>query len=376
MNSLLIIFGFIYISNGQKYCDPFPADSSGPALPTLPYEFQMRVEASIIESKKTYVIHEYYDYYDKKAALSIIENNTRLQLISDYSLNRLLVISNGKCATKTINGSIEGAFFGSILNSDGTESIGQPSAVFHFDNGFTQVYKGETTIRGIPVNWWSSCQTWGNSNFIIDSYFTKKGYQSPVLFDSDGIDQIPVRAVVRGYSRIDSSTSSYKEFNHEYNYFEFRSRIENKVRVFLQPDGIYCSGSQTIGEITKLPNYFQYVEETSTSNGEIRVSKIYYNYGLKVLRIDSTSFNKVPPFYVDDPVSVIHDFNSGVGYVYNKVRENCTMYSLATNPYDLDVDLGFSLVQISQGLGYSIAMRDPQKFFYLDNTYYYNGQVS
>lgn len=59
----------------------------------------------------------------------------------------------------------------------------------------------------------------------------------------------------------------------------------------------------------------------------------------------------------------------------NENRLNCTFYSLGNNIFDLDVDSAYTIGQISQNLGFSIKMKDPQKFFYLDDSYYYAGEV-
>jgi hypothetical protein len=43
--------------------------------------------------------------------------------------------------------------------------------------------------------------------------------------------------------------------------------------------------------------------------------------------------------------------------------------------FDFDIDTSYTLQHLVQGLGFSIMMRDPQKFFYLDDSYYFVGTV-
>ena len=69
-------------------------------------------------------------------------------------------------------------------------------------------------------------------------------------------------------------------------------------------------------------------------------------------------------------------FKKGVGYVVNKNRKNCTLYSMGEKMFDFDVDSTYTLQHLVDGLGFSIMMRDPQKFFYLDDSYYFVGQVN
>jgi hypothetical protein len=49
--------------------------------------------------------------------------------------------------------------------------------------------------------------------------------------------------------------------------------------------------------------------------------------------------------------------------------------SLGEDLFGIDVDTSYTLQQLQQNMGYSIKMRNPQKFLYLDDTYYYAGSV-
>ena len=64
---------------------------------------------------------------------------------------------------------------------------------------------------------------------VTSVIFLAKAYNTSVLWDED-IDQIPVAATVKG---VITESGIDRNFSHEYNFFEFRSRVEDKTRSFL-----------------------------------------------------------------------------------------------------------------------------------------------
>lgn len=59
-----------------------------PPLPVLPNAFQLRVEANLLDKKRTVVAEEFYDASNNRAAVHMFENNTLNYIIFDYTNNQ------------------------------------------------------------------------------------------------------------------------------------------------------------------------------------------------------------------------------------------------------------------------------------------------
>jgi hypothetical protein len=82
-----------------------------------------------------------------------------------------------------------------------------------------------------------------------------------------------------------------------------------------------------------------------------------YDFNRKLVRIDYVLKNT--------PTSEVHDFNTGLRYVTDKFRGNCTITTLDNQGFDVTYD------------GDYITMKDPQSFFDFDSKeYQYSGRVS
>lgn len=66
-------------------------------------------------------------------------------------------------------------------------------------------------------------------------------------------------------------------------------------------------------------------------------------------------------------MKIIHDYNSGVGYIINKNKGNCTTFSIGS----LNID---ALDDAHDPNGF-LTLKSPESLFHLDDTYYYAGQV-
>lgn len=86
------------------------------------------------------------------------------------------------------------------------------------------------------------------------------------MFDED-YKEIPITAIVTGLAEIDPDTKIGRKFRNEYNYFEFRSRVEDKTTLFALPESIFCEGQTDKQPIPKIPYQFSFTEEVVV-NGE------------------------------------------------------------------------------------------------------------
>ena len=68
-----------------------------PTLPDLPsYNYQIEVEANLLDKGKTVEAQVYYSYYSNKAAVSVTENGRKKKYIYNYEGDEIYQ-TDGKC---------------------------------------------------------------------------------------------------------------------------------------------------------------------------------------------------------------------------------------------------------------------------------------
>ncbi|CAF0709531.1 unnamed protein product [Brachionus calyciflorus] len=335
-------------------------------LPKLPSEFQTRVQATFKDVDKTVEFLLAYDYYDQKAEIITQEDIIHEQRIFYYDKNEYFLISNRRqCEVKKINETVdEFNFFGLVIDKDGLFNMKTANDLLHFNNDFPHKYVGREEYRGIPVDHYQSCQDWAEfkANVLIDFYFSVSDFQQSVGFPDLNI-QVPVASVIKGYVDMTKRGGRSYLIENTYEFFEFRPFVEKKSDFYVQPDGIYCKNQIVKGDMPEIPKSFSFTEEILVNSLKMGTTrKVYYSYDSKLIRYDTYALKN---YRENAPIKIIHDFNSGVGYIIDKFIGNCTAIPLEN-------DLDTITLEGSGGLG--VAMRDPNQFFFIDNTYFYAGQ--
>ncbi|RNA15324.1 EF-hand domain-containing D1, partial [Brachionus plicatilis] len=260
-----------------------------------------------------------------------------------------------------------------------------PNFLFHFNNDFPHEKLNQTTYRGITVNHFRSCQEWPEvkASLQIDYYFTVPGYNPAVSFFSEVFKELPVSSVVKGYIDINEVNQTKREINHEYNFFEFRPIVQRKselfnvcILIFLifyiifyskLPRGIYCEGQLYKEQIPSVPESYSYITETINIKAKIATSeRVFYSNFLKTFRLDLVNGLNIDGVNVQEPIKIIHDYNSGVAYVVNKNRGNCTFYPLGSIQLD-----NLDEAHLSSGF---YTLKKPDEFLKIDDTYVYAGE--
>lgn len=134
-----------------------------------------------------------------------------------------------------------------------------PEDILHFRQPNFTFFKAEpTTIRGIPVDHFKSCQNWDllQASYHIDYFFTKPGYKTAVTFDDK---PVPILAVIEG------SLSNGRKIRNEYNYFKYRTSVQKRTDIFSQPPGYYCERQTDKKKLPDMPDSFTFVEESIVS---------------------------------------------------------------------------------------------------------------
>ncbi|OWF45376.1 uncharacterized protein LOC110457136 [Mizuhopecten yessoensis] len=348
-------------------CFPTPNVTPGPndpQLPTLPSEFQTRVEANIQDKGFTVTAEEYFSTLDKRATVKLIRDGDITTLLFDYANNQLFYVKDNKCQIGNLSSDINTMLFGDDMIK-GIPHIVTTNAALHFLKSSGQVYKGQAMVRGITTDHWQTCLQWPklNSTFVLDYYFTASTWSDPVAFP-----QIPVRAVTAGIQTL--STGQAVQFNHTYEYFDFRPEIMEDDVIFETPPGVICFGRVSTKPIPQLSTKYHYRSEIITSVQDSIVSTdVWYDDDYKLVRYDYKNLSPIPPTYTLNPLSEVHDFNTGLRYIRDQVTGNCTILPIGNTSFDSFEAQG----SFSANNSYVVHMKNPMQLFYLDNSYTYVG---
>ncbi|KAL5022689.1 hypothetical protein ScPMuIL_001844 [Solemya velum] len=248
--------------------------------------------------------------------------------------------------------------FGDVV-TNGSHHVANTNSVLHFltSNGQQQYIGNQTTIEGIPVDHWRSCMYMAsmNANYTLDYYFTTRTDNDPLAYP-----QIPIRAEAKGLRRLSNGTNI--QFNHIYEFYDYRPAVTEDATIFLTPKGVVCPGRKKTRPLPKLQKFYSYREEAITGN-VATLYDIWYTTAQNLSRLDFR-----PGQGNTNPVTQIHDYNTGVAYVIDKVFGNCTTMPIPTSSFDAKTGLK---TVADPGV---LMMRSGASFLYLDDTYTYEGQ--
>ncbi|KAL8598669.1 hypothetical protein ACOMHN_013552 [Nucella lapillus] len=354
------------------------ADPNKIPLPTLPTtQFKAVVRAEIVNKNMTVESTEYVDENLNMAAMKIVQEGTTGLVLMSYSTNEVFYLIPDahaagplRCIRKVLSTDDISQMFG--MRADPSSKIPHmysTSKILNFING-TEVYKGQTTISGVRVNHWSSCVYWSQlqANFTLDFYFTVPGWKTP-----SGLDQIPVRAEVRGHAY---SPNNSHDFHHIYQYVNFDNYVNDPETVFATPPGVICLTRNSTKPLPKLGQHFSYREEVSAprATGVPTIDEVdfWYDNDLQLIRYDQRDAPQGASSYFPlstGPFTIIHDYTVGVQYAIAKDTGACSIDPIPVNAKGLDAVYNIT----RQHLG----MRGPARFFNLDKGgYVYAGKRS
>ncbi|WAR22901.1 hypothetical protein MAR_036570 [Mya arenaria] len=235
--------------------------------------------------------------------------------------------------------------------------------------GYQFEYLGVTTVRGITVDHWQSCQTWPQvaSTFTLDYYFTASNWTDPL---GQGVQPVPVRAVANGTQTFKGAVTG-RSFLHYYDFVDFQPSIPEDTTIFETPKGVVCVGRKGLLPIPELPRFYHYRQEILVAgHSEIYHADVWYDRDSQYIRYDYRQLVPSPPLNTTNPVTEVHDFNFGVRYLKNQVTGQCVTDAITNTTFDVGEKTSL-LVNGSQI--YALHMKDPMALFYLDSNYSYTG---
>ncbi|XP_048256453.1 uncharacterized protein LOC124133170 [Haliotis rufescens] len=335
-----------------------------PRLPqALPPSFQVTIEGALIDRNMSVVAEEYFDQDSQRSAMKLTQNGQIEYVYINMNTNESYHVLNNNCTVMNQATDMDDVFIGGKMpgNSNMTHTY-STSYILKFAQKYGEVYKGQTSVRGVLCDHWQSCMYWGflGVNFTVDYYFSVSTWTS-----ADGTMQIPVRAEVQGYNSI-VGPGAMSSFHHIYDYISFKSYIVDPTNLET-PKGVACAGRKHTRAMPKLKTHYQYREEIIDQDMNMVVNAdVYYDYNNKLLRFDNRPNVISYPYYSYDAVTEIHDYNTGVAYVIDKSFLNCSVVPIENGTWDATVNVS----RLHQAIG----MKSPEQLFDLDPTFAYSGQ--
>ncbi|KAH9519428.1 hypothetical protein Btru_075503 [Bulinus truncatus] len=326
---------------------------SAPPLPELPRQYSVRVEANIMQKQWTTEVVEHYDAVKHRASTLTTFNGTDTTAIFNFQNGeKYVVFENGSCRTERIHYDVFGfSRFGEMS----MQTMATVNEVFRIGTGFNQTYVGKDTVRGIPVDHWTSCQEWTavGAWFQLDYYFSDPDYTTAA-----GRSQIPVRAVVNGSARnTDSHVGSPQgshQFYHIYDFTSFRPGPFSDEGVFRIPRGVVCYDRVNTRPLPSLPLRFEMDVEVIASGSQSRQKQESIVYD-SVHGVMQTS--RVLPYRVGPKnrmgsslsVTTVEDFVNRIVFVINEKNNSCSVRKLKTDFGQEDLSHRMSLFEAATG---------------------------
>ncbi|XP_071098829.1 uncharacterized protein [Haliotis cracherodii] len=322
--------------------------------PSLPQQFEVHVECNFLDLNTTTEVHEYYDDINNRGEVRVSDFGVKLWAYYSYDTNELISILPDKslCYVEDLQKNSQRYLFG-YQSKNGQGHIFSASGALHFGEANTvEVFQGADVVRGINVQKWYSCLYWAgmDATMNVTWYFS-----DPLNWETAlAVPSTPVRVHVRG--RRTKNGSPY-DFEHYYDFLHFKPYIEDPQN-FETPNGISCPGRKNTKPLPVVaPAYSLIIEIVDNVRSQISFMKEYYDQSMKLTKFMYKPSHTTPSIYGYNPLTEIHDFNTGVAYVIDPLIGNCSFRPIEHGTFDDATAKNPHLVR----------MRTSQEFFYLNS---------
>ncbi|XP_019622722.1 PREDICTED: uncharacterized protein LOC109468823 [Branchiostoma belcheri] len=341
--------------------------NAGPQIPVLPDVFQAYVECNLLDKGYSVAVMEYYDGPRNRGSIRSEAHGSTRMVVYDFPQDEAFVITGPTCVTQKASelSMSQLGLFGVNSGNGTTAHIYSVNQVFHFGPQVSLFYEGTAEVRGIPVQWWSTCQYMADLDvtFFGQYYFTLPGYQSAAYSLDDARNPIPVRINVTG------KTGGFpaRHISHVYEFSQFRANIDAGVAAFETPPHVYCPGREETVPLPPVPQVFSFQSEVAVGSSRLIGNfKEWFDTGNQLVRYD-TKPPSSPDAPTSNPVSTVDDFNTGLSYMIDKRTGECTVSAVRNNSAaadDLPVD------------PFHVRMMTAEEFFHFENaSWAYVGEV-
>lgn len=341
--SLLLLILTPRITTALSYPCPFnPTESSSKPIPaqanpSFPEQFSVHVEANVVNQQLTSEAVQIYDHPNKRAVMVVTTNNNTVTSLYDYVAGERLVMgSNGSCASFNISSAAFDVFgFTELPASVPVDALAAAPELFRFGQNQPKVYLGETTVRGIPVDHWQSCQKLqvGNQDsaaYVADYFFSRRGYGTASAEGS-----VPVRVVFNGTvlnagaDGNPGSASGAHNFSHVYDFSFFRPGPVDDESLFEVPRGTVCSRVLT-KTMPKLPDRFSLSMEVYVPGSIVPplTERMLFDYDFKLIQTTRYAPRVNARQYGLTELTIVEDYEHHVQYVMDAYDGNCTVSSM------------------------------------------------
>ncbi|KAI8513250.1 hypothetical protein Bbelb_098890 [Branchiostoma belcheri] len=341
--------------------------NAGPQIPLLPDVFQAYVECNLLDKGYSVAVMEYYDGPRNRGSIRSEAHGSTRTVVYDFPQDEAFVITGPTCQTQKASelSMSQLGLFGVNSGNGTTTHIYSVNQVFHFGPQVSLFYEGTAEVRGVPVQWWSTCQYMADLDvtFFGQYYFTLPGYQSAAYSLDDARNPIPVRINVTG------KTGSFpaRHISHVYEFSQFRANIDAGVAAFETPPHVYCPGREETVPLPPVPQVFSFQSEVAVGSSRLIGNfKEWFDTENQLVRYD-TKPPSSPDAPTSNPVSTVDDFNTGLSYKIDKRTGECTVSAVRNNSAaadDLPVD------------PFHVRMMTAEEFFHFENaTWAYVGEA-
>ncbi|XP_013419344.1 uncharacterized protein LOC106180028 [Lingula anatina] len=330
-------------------CDPSKIyNTPGPSLPVLPDKFYTSVQCNLFNKNKTVEVDVWYDFQGNRAAMAEYEYDDKLLLIYNYADDEIIEIitkEDNLCSVEKISTSQSRLLFGYNTTS-GKAHINNPYAVFAFGGDMQEMYMGKTVVRGMKTDHWHGCtyNPYSKYTLSVDAYFSDiANWQTPLG------PAVPVRLYMQGS---DQSGPTPRYFEHTYDFSNFKPATDFPFgdEPFQVPKGTICPGRVNNKQFPPLPNYFSFTSEVVAPESNT-TSFLYqaYDYGARLVRYDYRALPGDGNPFGNNPLSEVHDFNTGVRYITDTIKGNCSVRPISSTSFD-SVNASASTVRLRTAL--------------------------
>ncbi|KAK0055356.1 hypothetical protein Bpfe_015116, partial [Biomphalaria pfeifferi] len=187
------------------------------------------------------------------------------------------------------------------------------SAALNFASNSSYVHTGTGTVRGLPVNIWTTCLTYPNTKAPIQVtfYFIQPGWNT-----SWSQQQMPLRVEIKGMTQ--SSTfgslatqATPRYFHHMYDFINYLPTVDPTSSVFQPPRRVACVNRVNTHPQPIFQSTFTYkVEIINPVDHAVTHYQIWYDARARLVREDTRTLHPDFQVRVNTTVTEIHDFNT------------------------------------------------------------------